>query len=122
MANHKVNKLIFSITLTAVISLPLMIPGCTPFSPSTETNTSTAPIYQTSIQPFIDMATIEAASQGQPLTLESIMTVAEENKNSFDGTAMVPTFTQYDNYIEAQFDNGDICKITIKNASAKISC
>ena len=139
MPSAKVNKWIFGTALTAVISLPLIIPGCTPISgPDPIANmfgiggfgtggdmNPNAIIGQTMVQPILDMVNQEADLNGKTPTLEEIIAMRGGNSTQTGTlTSATPIYTINEDHIDLTLKGNSqpFCKIFIEGNHAVLKC
>lgn len=123
MPSAKVNKWIFGTTLGIVVSLPLMIPGCTPISGDIMGGNTNAILGEAMVAPIIDIVNQEAQGTGQAATLQDVIDMSGTGE-SVQLTGTTPVYTIDGDHINVTLGETKdiICTITIENQLAVSKC
>lgn len=83
-ATAKMNKWIFGAVIGIVISIPFLIPGCTPFSPGgADSNINLmGTVDHTEAEPAVDMANATAEAAGRATTLQDVISAADSGNST----------------------------------------
>lgn len=102
-------------TLAALI-LPLTLTGCA--------QSSEAASKEATLTAFVDLAKINAARDGNDLTLDYIMDATKDSSIDYETFKQkeVPAFEKEGKAITATYLDGSTCGIVIENKDAKITC
>lgn len=103
-----------SIILAATL-IPLSLTGC-----SNDEKTS----KEKTIESFIEIAKINAAREGNEISLDYIMNTINDSSNHYETLQQkeIPNFEQFPDHIEATYEDGTSCGIVVKAKLVIVTC
>lgn len=122
---NRMNKWIFGTVLGIVVSLPLMIPGCSPFTDTGNENALTAPLVAAQLDPAIATANDTASAYGRDTTLDDIIALTgQDTRSQLLGKTVDIHYLQYPDRIDATMGISStvLCTVTIQGGQAVSSC
>lgn len=125
--SYRDNKWIFGTVVGLVASLPLMIPGCSPFTDvnASDDNALTKPIVAAQLNPALSVANETAAAYGRDTTLDDVIAATgQDAQASLLGKTVDIHYLQYPDRIDATLGVSStiLCTITISAGQAVSTC